>query len=159
VIEDDAKRSTVSRDKGKTLTQSWHAPPALPLVPAARRAARTRRRRRRRRDAPVAGCRHIRAGLCADHAGAFWDRHACGQGFAIARAGAVPGIWRRAISAECGGVFARDELGGRADGGGDELAHAVTGGEERGEGGVFRLLEGVVCGDDVQCGKPDPGML
>jgi beta-phosphoglucomutase-like phosphatase (HAD superfamily) len=23
----------------------------------------------------------------------------------------------------------------------------------------FAMLEGVVCGDDVQCGKPDPGIL
>jgi hypothetical protein len=140
VIEDDAKRSTVSRDKVRTPKQSWHTPPALPLVPAACRAARTRRRRRRR-DAPVAGCPRRcagRTGLCADHAGALWDRHACGRGFAIARAGAVPGLWRRAVSAGCGGVCARDELGERADGGGDELAHAVSGGEERGEGGGFR---------------------
>jgi hypothetical protein len=136
LIEDDAKRSTVSRDKGKTPTKSWHAPPALPLVPAARRAARKRRRGRgRRRDAHVAGCR--RAGLCADHAGALWDGHAYEQGFAFARAGAVPGLWRRAVSAGCGGVCARDELGGRADGGGDKLAHAVAGGEERREGGGF----------------------
>jgi hypothetical protein len=90
VIEDDTKRSTVSRDNGKAPTQSWHALPALPIFPAARRAARTRRRekavlhgkmtnaprpetlanyilkfhcylyRRRRRDAPVAACRRIR---------------------------------------------------------------------------------------------------
>jgi beta-phosphoglucomutase-like phosphatase (HAD superfamily) len=23
----------------------------------------------------------------------------------------------------------------------------------------FAMLEGVVCGDDAQCGKPDPGIL
>jgi beta-phosphoglucomutase-like phosphatase (HAD superfamily) len=35
------------------------------------------------------------------------------------------------------------------------LLEAKSAGKEE----VFTVLEGVVCGDDVQCGKPDPGIL